>query len=106
VYEQSIATIYAASPSGFLGAVVAGQGFHPYAEQKAVTVSLLTDEIEAWYSWLPTRPNVRLRTGEIAKRERYHALVVYTPENYYFEFNTFLEHPDNQEFMRALRLPA
>ena len=102
VYEQSLATIYAASPSGFLGAVVAGEGLHPYSEQKAVTVSLLTDEIENWLKWIPTRSDARLRTGEIAVRERYHALVAYTPENYYLEFNTFLEHPDNGGFMRAL----
>ena len=102
VYEQPLATIYAASPSGFLGAVVAGEGLHPYSEQKAVTISLLTDEIENWLKWIPTRPDARLRTGELAVRERYHALVAYTPENYYLEFNTFLEHPDNDEFMRAL----
>ncbi len=105
VYEQSIATIYAASPSGFLGAVVAGKGLHAYSEQKAITVSLLTDEIEKWHSWLATRPNVRLRTEEIATRDRYKALVAYTPENYFFEFNTFLAHPDNQELLRALHLP-
>jgi catechol 2,3-dioxygenase-like lactoylglutathione lyase family enzyme len=102
VYAQSIAAIYAASPSGFVGTVVAGQGLHSYAEQKAITISLLTDEIEAWHTWLPTQPNVTLRTGEIATRERYKALVAYTPENYYLELNTFLEHADNQRLMRAL----
>ncbi len=104
VYAQSIAIIYSASPSGFLGVVMAGKGLHAYAEQKAITVSLLTDEIEEWLQWLPARPNVRLRSGEIVTRERYKALVAYTPENYYFEFNTFLEHADNQKFMRALHL--
>ncbi len=102
VYAQSIAAIYAASPSGFLGTVVAGKGLHAFAEQKAITISLLTDEIEAWHSWLPTQPGVSLRTGEIVERERYKALVAYTPENYFLEFNTFLAHSDNQELLRAL----
>jgi catechol 2,3-dioxygenase-like lactoylglutathione lyase family enzyme len=102
VCRQPIATIYAASPSGFLGAVIAGRGLHDYTEQKAVTVSLVTDQINAWYGWLETRPDVRLRHAEIVTRERYRAFVGYTPEEYYFEFNTFLEHPDNQEFLQAL----
>jgi hypothetical protein len=42
----------------------------------------------------------------VVTRERYKALVAYMPENYYLEFNTFLEHPDNQAFLRALRYPA
>lgn len=104
VYDRGIATIYAASQSGFLGTVMAGKGLHPYSEQKAITISLLTDEIEKWHSWIATQPNVRFRTGEIVTRERYKALVAYIPENYYLEFNTFLEHPDNQEFVRVLRL--
>lgn len=104
VYGRGIASIYAASPSGFLGTVMAGKGLHPYSEQKAITISLLTDEIEKWLAWLSTQPNIRWRTGEIVTRERYKALVAYTPENYYMELNTFLEHPDNEEFVRVLRL--
>jgi catechol 2,3-dioxygenase-like lactoylglutathione lyase family enzyme len=104
IFEQEIATLYAASPSGFLGTVIAGEGLHPASEHKAVTISLLTDEIDVWYAWLQAHPDIRLRTEEVVTRERYKAFVAYAPENYFFEFNTFLDHPDNQEFMRALHL--
>jgi hypothetical protein len=99
--------VYPVSASGFLGAVAAGRGLHPYTEQKAVTVSLLTDEIEAWFAWMQEcadqQTGVRLRHEAISTRNpRYEAFVIYSPENYFVEFNLFLAHPDNQEFLAAL----
>jgi hypothetical protein len=106
IFEQEIATLYASSTSGFLGIVVAGEGLHPSSDDKAVTVSLLTDEIEEWHARLQAREDVRLKSDEIVTRERYRAFVAFAPENYFFEFNTFLDHPDNQAFMEALQLSS
>jgi uncharacterized glyoxalase superfamily protein PhnB len=102
VVEQGFAQIYATSPSGFLGPVLAGRGLHPYTEQKAVTISLLSDDLEAWFARLQQDGQFRLRTAEIVTRDRYRAFVGYDPEGYYMEFNTFLEHPDNQRLLQAL----
>jgi catechol 2,3-dioxygenase-like lactoylglutathione lyase family enzyme len=102
VADQGFARIYASSPSGFLGAVIGGQGLHPYTEQKAVTVSLLTDDIEGWFARLQ-QAGIPLRHSEIVTRNpRYKAFVAYDPEGTYFEFNTFLEHEENRELMRFL----
>ena len=42
--DQGFAKIYPTSPTGFIGPVIAGEGLHPYSEEKAVTVSLWTEE--------------------------------------------------------------
>lgn len=103
VVDQGFARIYQTSPSGFLGPVIAGQGLHPYTEQKAATISLLTDDIEGWFGRLRDQPQFRLRTEEIVTRDRYRAFVGYDPEGYFMEFNTFLNHPDNQKLLEALQ---
>lgn len=102
VVDQGWAKVYASSPSGFLGPVVAGKGLHGYSEKKAVTVSLLTDEIEAWFARLQ-QSGVSLRHSEIVTRNpRYKAFVAYDPEGYYYEFNVFLAHEDNKVLMQYL----
>ncbi|RIK33735.1 MAG: glyoxalase, partial [Chloroflexi bacterium] len=103
VVDQGFARIYQTSPSGFLGPVIAGQGLHPYTEQKAATISLLTDDIDVWFERLRGKPQFRLRTEEIVTRDRYRAFVGYDPEDYFMEFNTFLSHPDNQKLLGALQ---
>ena len=103
VVDQGFAWIYQTSPSGFLGPVLAGQGLHPYTEQKAATISLLTGDIDAWFARLRGQPQFRLRTEEIVTRDRYRAFVGYDPEGYFMEFNTFLSHPDNQKLLEALQ---
>jgi predicted enzyme related to lactoylglutathione lyase len=101
--EQSFASLYRTSPTGYLGPVVAGRGLHPYSEQKAVTISLLTDDIEGWFQRLQGAAGSQLRTPEIVTRDRYRAFVAYDPEGYYMEFNTFLNHPDNVHLLSALQ---
>jgi catechol 2,3-dioxygenase-like lactoylglutathione lyase family enzyme len=102
VVTQEFATLYATSPSGFLGPVLAGKGLHPYTEQKAVTISLLSEDVAPWFAHLQNDPQFRLRTPEIVQRERYHAFVGYDPEGYFMEFNRFLDHADNEQLIHAL----
>lgn len=106
MFEYQIATLYRASASGFLGTVAGDQGMHPATDEKAVTLSLLTSDIDAWFAYIQARDDIPMRTGEIAVRDRYKALVTYAPENYFLEFNTFLEHPDNEEFLRRIQIAA
>jgi catechol 2,3-dioxygenase-like lactoylglutathione lyase family enzyme len=104
VADQAFSHIFASSRSGFLGAVQAGRGLHPYTEQKAATVSLWTEQsIEQLHARLKEQ-SVPLRHDEVQVRDRYKAFVAYDPEGYFFEFNTFLDVPENQELTRALRM--
>ena len=102
--DQGFAKVYQTSPTGFIGPVVAGEGLHPFSEEKAVTVSLLADSLDEWFARLNTHPDFRVRTPEI-KREnpRFHAFVGYDLEGYFIELNHFLEHEDNELLLAQLR---
>lgn len=88
--DQGFATVYQSSPSGFIGPVRAGEGLHPYADDKLVTVSLITDDIRAWLARLAAHDDVRLRHEEIvAEGENVELFVAYDPEGYFWEFDQF-----------------
>ncbi len=104
VVDQGWAWIHAASPSGFLGPVDETRGMHDWTEQKAVTVSFLTDNLEGWFEHLRRTGAMELRHEAIQPDEegRFRAFVGYDPEGYYLEFDTFLPHPLNGRLLRAL----
>ncbi len=103
VVQQNYSQVYSASSSGFLGPVIAGRGLHPFSQQKGMTVSLVTDELEAWFDHLRSSPDFRLRTEELRVSDRYRALVGYDPEGYFIEFDDFRQHEDNVALLRALK---
>ncbi|MCB0072823.1 MAG: VOC family protein [Caldilineaceae bacterium] len=101
--DQGFATVYQSSPSGFIGPVRAGDGLHAYAAEKLVTVSLITDDVEAWFARLSARDDVRLRHDEITLEGSHVELfVAYDPEGYFWEFDRFRETAVNQEMQRLL----
>lgn len=101
--DQGFAKVYPTSPTGFIGPVMAGEGLHPYSDEKAVTVSLWTPDLDAWFSRLQAHPYFRLRTPEIKRdNPRFHAFVGYDPEGYFVELNHFLEHEDNQQLLSKI----
>ncbi len=104
VVDQGWAWIHAASPSGFLGPVDETRGMHDWTEQKAVTVSFLTDDLEGWFEHLRRTGVFELRHDAIQSDDdgRFRAFVGYDPEGYYLEFDTFLPHTLNGRLLRAL----
>lgn len=94
--EQSIASVHPTSRSGFIGPVRAGAGLHSYTEQKGVTVSLFTDQIDTWFAYLQTQPAFRLEGTEIKlEMESVRDFLGFDPEGYFIEFDSFLDHPKN-----------
>ncbi|MDH3733719.1 MAG: VOC family protein [Gemmatimonadota bacterium] len=102
IVDQGLAKIYPTSATGYLGLVDETRGMHRFTEDKAVTLSFLTDDLDRWFE--------RARDGAFELRSeaietgnpRYRAFVGYDPEGYFIEFDTFLEHPDNDDLMAAL----
>ncbi len=100
IADQGWTKIYQTSPTGFIGLVDETRGMHSYTEDKAVTVSLWTDQLDAWYA--------HARAGALEMRSdtietgnpRYRAFVGYDPEGYFIEFDTFLPHADNETLLR------
>ena len=102
--DQGWAKIYQTSPSGYIGPVDETRGMHSYTEQKAVTVSFFTDDLEGWHSYVSETGAFELRETEIHADSagRYRAFVGYDPEGYYLEFDTFLTHELNMRLLESL----
>jgi len=70
-----------------------------------VTVSFLTDEVDAWFEYLSkqeSKETIELRHQEVLDEGFVRVFVAYDPENYFLEFDTFTEHEDNVELLKAL----
>lgn len=100
--RQSFSDIYQSSPSGFLGPVLASRGLHRYSAERCVTVSLITNQLDAWFDYLKQSGNFPLRTEQIHRSERYRALVGYDPARYFWEFTQFQKVNENAQLMTAV----
>ncbi|MCU0647428.1 MAG: VOC family protein [Gemmatimonadaceae bacterium] len=103
--DQGFAKIYQISPTSFVGLVDESQGLHRASDTKPVTLSFVTQEIDAWYDYLVSK-GVKLR-GPVrdATRHPTRGFVAYDPEGYFLEFERFLDHPQNAALNAALRRP-
>jgi len=102
--DQGWTKIYQTSATGLLGLVDESRGMHSFSEQKAVTVSFLTDSLPGWFEYARDTEAFDLRSNDISRDdERFIAFVGYDPEGYYLEFDTFLEHADNHRLIVSLR---
>jgi len=103
--DQGWAKVYPTSRSGFIGPVDAARGMHQSVPDKAVTVSFLTTEVDTWFDYLAEEAALerfQLRHEEVLDEGFVRVFVGYDPENYYLEFDTFVETEDNEKLMRAL----
>jgi len=104
IVDQGWAWIHQTSPTGFIGPVDETRGMHSFTEQKAVTVSFFTDELEAWFLHVKETGAFELRSEEIGNDEegRFREFVGYDPEGYFLEFDTFLPHALNSRLLESL----
>jgi hypothetical protein len=100
--DQGWAKIYPISPTGFFGPVDEQRGMHHFTEEKAVTLSIFTDNIEAWYDYMSTHNGIEMRSEEISDGERYRTFVAYDPEGYYLEWDVFKDMPENKALNEAV----
>lgn len=107
VIDQGFATVLQSSPSGFIGPVRAGDGMHPYTEQKGVTVSLFTDAVDDWFAHLQTQPVFDLQNDEVQlEMARVRDFLGFDPEGYFIEFDEFIDHPENVALRTRLGIAA
>ncbi len=102
--DQGWAKVYPVSGSGFIGFVDGEHGLHKTAEQKCVTVSFFTDNVDSWFQRATAWDGFKLRTPEITQEGEYVRLFVGTdPEGYFFEWDTFLTHDENNDLLHHFR---
>lgn len=105
IVDQGWARIYPIGPSAYFGLVDESRGMHNYTEQKGVTLSLITSDIDAWFSYLNVRGDVEMRHEEIVEERPYRAFVAYDPEGYYLEWDIFNEVPENSALLEIINAP-
>lgn len=102
VVDQGWAKIYQVGPTGFFGPVDEQRGMHHYTEQKGVTMSFFTANLDRWYDYLSRHENVEMRSPAIEEETEYRAFVAYDPEGYYLEWDVFNDVPANADLLRMI----
>jgi catechol 2,3-dioxygenase-like lactoylglutathione lyase family enzyme len=102
IVDQGWAKIYPAGPTGYFGLVDEKLGMHSYTEQKAVTMSFFTADIDGWYEYLSTNDAIEMRSPKIEEEDEYRAFVAYDPEGYFLEWDVFNPIPANEELVKAI----
>ena len=102
VADQGWAKIYRIGPTGYFGPVDEQRGMHNFTEKKAVTLSLITGDIDGWYRFATDHSAIEMRSEEISDTARYRAFVGYDPEGYYLEWDVFKSVTDNEKLVQAI----
>ena len=80
------------------------RGLHQATEQKGVTVSFFTDDVDGWFERAAARPGFELRTPEVTGESgRVRVFVAYDPEGYFLEWDTFVEVEENHVLLQLLK---
>ena len=100
--DQGWAKVYQASETGFIGLVDGTRGLHQATEQKGVTVSFLTTQVDEWFQRAKDL-GLELRTPDLTDESgRVRVFVAYDPEGYFLEWDTFLDVEGNERLMTLL----
>jgi catechol 2,3-dioxygenase-like lactoylglutathione lyase family enzyme len=101
--DQGWAKVYGASRSGFIGLVDGAHGLHQATDEKGVTLSLFTSDVDAWLERVRELGIVELRTPEIThESDRVRVFVGYDPDRYFLEWDTFLDREGNERLLDLL----
>ena len=103
IVDQGWAKVYPTSRTGFIGFVDGARGLHQATEQKGVTVSFFTDDVEAWFERMTQQPDFEFRTEELGDESgRVRTFVGYDPDGYFLEWDTFIDTTGNEELLALL----
>ncbi len=102
VLDYGFATIHQISPTSYIGLVDEARGMHKTNQPKTVTLSFITEEIDQWYQYLNDKGLKMHRSLSDATRHPTRGFVAYDPEGYFLEFETFLQHEQNDKLRAQL----
>ncbi len=103
IVDQGWAKVFAVSSAGYLGLVDGERGLHQSTDEKSVTVSFFTDDVEGWFDYMQGVEGFEFRPGELGEESgRVTTLVGYDPEGYFLEWDTFLDVEGNEELLEIL----
>ena len=103
IVDQGWAKVFPTSPTGYIGFVDGERGLHSATEEKAVTISFFTADLEGWFTHTQGVPGFTLRTEEISSEGDFvRTFVGYDPEGYFLEWDTFLDVPANDLLLDSM----
>jgi catechol 2,3-dioxygenase-like lactoylglutathione lyase family enzyme len=105
IVDQGWAKIYPIGPTGYFGLVDEQRGMHNFTEDKAVTLSLFTADIDGWYETLSNDDRIEMRSQKIESADEYRAFIAYDPEGYFIEWDVFNPVPANRDLVEAIDAP-
>lgn len=73
-------------------------------ENKSVALALLTDHLDEWYAHVQAKGVEIKYTLKKNPQGAHDGFVAVDPEGYLLEFETFLQHPENEKLMPRLRI--
>ena len=101
--DQGFAKVYSCSPTAFVGLVDEAQGLHHFSEEKSVTLSFISEQIESWYNHMIEQGlEIREPLSE-SETIPVKAFVVYDIAGYFLEFDWFPEHEKNTKLLSLLK---
>ena len=103
VADYGFAKILRVAPASYLTLVDAERGMHSADEPKSVTLALVTDDPEGWWSYLTDQGvSMRAELGEVDLSRAHNGFVAIDPEGYLLEFERFNPHDENVALMPVL----
>jgi catechol 2,3-dioxygenase-like lactoylglutathione lyase family enzyme len=91
VEDQGFAKIYRVNGHAFMGIVDEKEGFHRVQENSAVLLTLVVDDVMAWYNHLKSKGIEIPKEPAISERVKVHYFFFKDPGGYVIEIQKFLK---------------
>ena len=103
VADYGFAKIMRVAPASYLTLVDEAQGMHSVDEPRSVTLAIVTEEVEGWWSYLSEQGvEMRAPLGEVEPGQAHDGFVAIDPEGYFLEFERFNPHEENVDLVPVL----
>jgi hypothetical protein len=103
VLDYGFAKLFRISKTTYVGLVDESQGLHRFSDEKAVTVSFITSQIEEWYALL-TKQGLQIREAlSDGESIPVRTFVTYDIAGYFLEFDLFYEDEKNTKICDYLK---
>ncbi len=74
-------------------------------DENGMTLSILTNDVDAWFARASAWPGLELRTSEVVDESGLvRVFVGYDPAGLFLEWDTFLDLPENQALLKYLKV--
>jgi catechol 2,3-dioxygenase-like lactoylglutathione lyase family enzyme len=104
VLDYGSAVMFQMADTSYITLVRGSEKKHKLAAKRPVTISLVTDELEQWYSYLSKQGLTIKHKFSVDSNPYQESFVVLDPAGYYLQFIRINEHPLNHDFLSALAL--